>query len=333
MVTVIPPATPSEGTQQKPEEQKPEDNVSAATTSDLVGMGYCSTAKAYSVTLNQLKALDDFEGYKVTYDIAPKASARIVDGPRGVEEGGTLVFGVKNQIGYAIEAVAVNGEALEADSVTDNDDGSQTAWYTVPEVYEEQEVVVSTFHMNMLTMPMMLSMFPSETVDVTLKKTDDDGFNETYEIAVGDIAQNAPAVERYEFAYAKVDNTIVKIVAVDGDSGTIYVTTDDNQLTGIALEDSREIVLYYKPVTTRYDISYIIKVDGQQVDTSNAPAEIIGVSYVEAGENLEFSFTLKEGYTTTNVVYKIGNNSKEISPDGNKKYTIIGIQDNVVVTN
>jgi len=143
VVTIIPPATPSEGTEQKPEEQKPEDNVSAATTSDLVGMGYCSTAKAYSVTLNQLKALDDFEGYKVTYDIAPKASARIVDGPRGVEEGGTLVFGVKNQIGYAIEAVSVNGETLEADSVTDNDDGSQTAWYTVPEVYEEQEVVVT----------------------------------------------------------------------------------------------------------------------------------------------------------------------------------------------
>ncbi len=66
-----------------------------------------------------------------------------MDGPRGVEEGGTLVFGVKNQIGYAIEAVAVNGEALEADSVTDNDDGSQTAWYTVEEVYEEQEVVVT----------------------------------------------------------------------------------------------------------------------------------------------------------------------------------------------
>ena len=82
VVTVIPPATPSEGTEQKPEEQKPEDNVSAATTSDLVGMGYCSTAKAYSVTLNQLKALDDFEGYKVTYDIAPKAKMCIRDRDR-----------------------------------------------------------------------------------------------------------------------------------------------------------------------------------------------------------------------------------------------------------
>ena len=143
VVTIIPSATPSEGTQVKPEEQKPEDNVAAASTSDLVGMGYCSTAKVYSATLNQLKALEDFEGYKVTYDIAPKASARITDGPRGVEEGGTLVFGVKNQIGYAIGAVTANGESLEADSVTDNDDDTQTAWYTVAEVNEEQEVTVT----------------------------------------------------------------------------------------------------------------------------------------------------------------------------------------------
>ena len=29
---------------------------------------------------------------------------------------------------------------FEADYVTDNDDGPHTAWYSVPEVYEEQEV-------------------------------------------------------------------------------------------------------------------------------------------------------------------------------------------------
>ena len=36
--------TPSEVT--KPEEVKPEENVSKAETNDIVGMGYCSTAKA-----------------------------------------------------------------------------------------------------------------------------------------------------------------------------------------------------------------------------------------------------------------------------------------------
>ena len=29
---------------------------------------------------------------------------------------------------------------FEADYVTDNDDGTHTAWYSVPEVYEEQKV-------------------------------------------------------------------------------------------------------------------------------------------------------------------------------------------------
>ena len=125
-------------------EAKEEENkkADAATDSDLVGIGYCSTAKAYTTTVKALKALDDVQGLKVTYAINPEYSARIVDGPRGVEEGDALVFGVKNQIGYAIESVTANGELLEADSTSDNEDGSATAWYTVPEVTEEQEIEV-----------------------------------------------------------------------------------------------------------------------------------------------------------------------------------------------
>lgn len=125
-------------------EAKEQENkkAEAATDSDLVGIGYCSTAKAYTTTVKALKALDDIQGLKVTYAINPEYSARIVDGPRGVEEGDALVFGVKNQIGYAIESVTANGELLEADSTSDNEDGSVTAWYTVPEVTEEQEIEV-----------------------------------------------------------------------------------------------------------------------------------------------------------------------------------------------
>ena len=109
-------------------EAKEEENKKAevATDSDLVGIGYCSTAKAYTTTVKALKALDDIQGLKVTYAINPEYSARIVDGPRGVEEGDALVF----------------GEFLEADSTSDNEDGSVTAWYTVPEVTEEQEIEV-----------------------------------------------------------------------------------------------------------------------------------------------------------------------------------------------
>ncbi|HIX52138.1 MAG TPA: hypothetical protein IAA28_04975, partial [Candidatus Lachnoclostridium stercoripullorum] len=110
--------------------------------SDLVGIGWSGTAKLYSSTLNKLHALDDVEGWKVEYSITPAGSARIVDGPRGVEDGEDLYFGVKNQIGYAVETVLANGEELTADTVTDNEDGSQTAWYAVYGVTEEQSVDV-----------------------------------------------------------------------------------------------------------------------------------------------------------------------------------------------
>lgn len=126
-------------TEESPSEEK---HVSKAGTTDLVGMGYCSTAKVYAATLNQLKALDDFDGYKVSYAVYPEASARIVEGLRGVEEGGTLTFGVKNQLGSAIDYVSVNDEIIEADAVVDNENGSQTAWYSVPDIYEEQDVEV-----------------------------------------------------------------------------------------------------------------------------------------------------------------------------------------------
>ena len=129
----------AEQTKETPSE---ENHVSKAGTADLVGMGYCSTAKVYVATLNQLKALDDFDGYKVSYAIYPEASARIVEGLRGVEEGGTLTFGVKNQLGSAIDYVSVNDEIIEADAVVENENGSQTAWYSVPDIYEEQDVEV-----------------------------------------------------------------------------------------------------------------------------------------------------------------------------------------------
>lgn len=54
-------------------EAKEEENkkAEAATDSDLVGIGYCSTAKAYTTTVKALKALDDIQGLKVTYAINP----------------------------------------------------------------------------------------------------------------------------------------------------------------------------------------------------------------------------------------------------------------------
>ena len=131
-----PAATPSEtAPEKKPDAPKP-------SYSDLVGIGWSGTAKMYTSTLNKLHAFEDVDGWQIQYSIDPEGSARIVDGPRGVEDGEDLYFGVKNQLGYAVETVLANGEELAADTITDNEDGSQTAWYTVYGVTEEQDIDV-----------------------------------------------------------------------------------------------------------------------------------------------------------------------------------------------
>ena len=138
-----------------PEETEAEDvhKVKAATSDDLVGIGYCSTARVYTTTVNTLKALNDFEGYKVTYAVYSQGTARIVDGPRGVEEGGSLTFGVKTQVGYDIQSVSANGEILEAGAPGDSADpdsadpgnlAEDISWFTIEDVTDELEIEVYT---------------------------------------------------------------------------------------------------------------------------------------------------------------------------------------------
>ncbi|GAA6292731.1 hypothetical protein F220043C3_11650 [Enterocloster asparagiformis] len=330
VVTIIPPATPSEGTEQKPEEQRPEDNVSAATTSDLVGMGYCSTAKAYSVTLNQLKALDDFEGYKVTYDIAPKASARIVDGPRGVEEGGTLVFGVKNQIGYAIEAVSVNGEALEADSVTDNDDGSQTAWYTVPEVYEEQEVVVTMTESGehpefSATLPMsdgtIIHLYAEEGVLPAGVKAEASVVTGIEDVVKANVEAEAEAAGEQKEVVASLSYNI-DLLDKDGHklddqiwSGSVQVT-----FTGAPIEEKSkeaDVVEVMYVATTKEDEAQA-KVTADDVVAVEAAAEPVEVFGEESVEAVTFE---AEHFSTYTVVFTHKDREKRTTLKINLKST------------
>ncbi|MFR2692096.1 MAG: hypothetical protein ACLTBV_14400 [Enterocloster bolteae] len=48
----------------------------------MAGMGYCSTAKVYTTSLNQRRHLEDFDGYKAAYTSFPEASARIDGGAK-----------------------------------------------------------------------------------------------------------------------------------------------------------------------------------------------------------------------------------------------------------
>ncbi|MEY8336564.1 doubled motif LPXTG anchor domain-containing protein [Lachnospiraceae bacterium 62-35] len=111
--------------------------------SDLVGIGNCSTGKVYTATLDSLKALDDVSGFEVSYNIYPEDSAELVKSMDSVEEGEALEFTVKNQTGYIVESVLVNGETVEADNVIEHDNGLKSFQYVILDVQEEQEVEIN----------------------------------------------------------------------------------------------------------------------------------------------------------------------------------------------
>ena len=101
-------------------------------------------AKAYVTTLNKLHIDVSKEGYAVTYAVTPVGTAT-VKGAKNVEEGKDLTFTVKPQVGYVIDHVTANGESLEAvedDEATDSNADTGVKRFVVPEIEEEQEIVV-----------------------------------------------------------------------------------------------------------------------------------------------------------------------------------------------
>ena len=164
-VPAAPLSTPSEpeGTETPPME--PENQESETTSigyGDLVGMGGCSTAKAYITTLGKLKVLEDVEGFQVTYEITPGSKGVIQKGPRSVEEGEDLTFGVKTKDGYMVESASANGNALEAQRVE-----SGTAWYFLEDIEEDQKIEITLSEQGLS--PEFLRTFQmSDGMDVTI---------------------------------------------------------------------------------------------------------------------------------------------------------------------
>ncbi len=224
---------------------------------DLVAIGWSSTAKLYSSTLNKLHALDDVEGWEIRYSIAPEGAARIIDGPRGVEDGEDLYFGVKNQIGYAVDTVLANGEELIADTVTDNGDGSQTVWYNVPEVSEEQSIdVVMTESGEHPAFEQVLTM--------------DDGMVITIRAEEGVLPAGVTATAAR--VSQEVEDEVVESASEEGKAVTSVYAYDINLWLGDQLLDS-EIWGGSRKVEVTFS--------GQIVEEESQTADSVEVMYVE----------------------------------------------------
>ena len=138
------------------------------------------------------------------------------------------------------------------------------------------------------------------------------------EITCGDIIRDGVT---YEFKHAKVDNTVVKIVAQTSDN-RYYVTAEDDQLAGTRINASTDITLYFKEKKESRTITYTVKTTENESLSTSDLKDFIGENSVEVGDALEFSFDVKPGYEISLV--QVG--EKNIVKDENGKYIYNNVQ-------
>ena len=335
--------TPVEETTEVPETTAPakdpvatEDEIQSAPKpdySDLVGIGWSGTGKIYTSTLNKLHAFDDVEGWKVEYSITPEGSARIIDGARGVEDGEDLYFGVKNQIGYAVESVLANGEELTADTITDNEDGSQTAWYAVYGVTEEQSidvVMAETENSYKLTINHILedeAGIWGATETVYLSEEDfSDGLYDTAQneyVKEGmEFAEAAPVISTEEFSEERSAAITLNYQVKDGwriveesadDLGISPMSVYIGDLDTVVIQPEDGIV-----VTIQFSDSYGIPMGD--------PA-IVAIDKTDSSGQyqLEYTLSIPEGYTASTETGVIEDGVLTANFDANETEAVINV--------
>lgn len=152
----------------------------------------------------------------------------------------------------------------------------------------------------------------SGTVTVTVKKTDMPDYSAQVELPLGQIsAESAESavvsldeLEGYEYRDARVDN--VEVISINQHGDTYYVTTGENQIAGIALDSTTDVVLYFQPEGSTYQVNYKVMLGNEEVVGDNIPGDLIGPETVNKGEDLSMSFVPDYGFEIEGVTVSDG---------------------------
>ena len=129
-------STPSQAEQ----DQEGKTETVKAGGSDLAGLNWCSTAKVKVTSLNELKAFEDIDGFRVEYIVEPEEELAKIKGPVIVPRGDSLRFQVNPSDGYGITAVTVNGEEIYSDMEDELASPSNAEPRLVKTLYELEEL-------------------------------------------------------------------------------------------------------------------------------------------------------------------------------------------------
>lgn len=226
-----------------------------------------------------------------------------------------------------VETSAVEGEIPSEGEEASTEDAAETGdeESTDPAAVEGEnateegvtpESIADTATNAVETMVSEISLFAagdeSGTVPVTVKKTNDPNYSQTVNLPLGAITSesataavaNLADIEGYEYRDARVDNVVV--ISLNQHSGTYYVTTGADQIAGIALENTTDVILYFQPEGSTYQVNYEVMLGNDEVTGDNIPGDLIGPETVNKGEDLSMSFVPDYGFEIEGVTVSDG---------------------------
>lgn len=175
----------------------------------------------------------------------------------------------------------------------------------------------------------------SDTEDVTVSVEGVEGITELA-ITPGalDASNESLAIEDYDFIRAQIGSgddytTITGLYKIE-DSDDYYATIEGNETTGMRISDTTDVTLVYETHRDTYNVTYVIRVDGQTVtENTDSIVAVTGASTVRSGSDLEFAAVVQDGYTLSGTPSVT---SGTISAGDNNTYTVTGINANTTIT-
>lgn len=132
------------------------------------------------------------------------------------------------------------------------------------------------------------------------------------------ISDLAPEIDGYRYDRATYGSMTVTRIEYDEYQGVLYVTNDDNAVSGTKLETATELELHYVPTNTEFTVDYTFAGDaGNGLTEETFPGTVLLPKRVVKGETLEFVIEPQKGYTV-----EVTADGKLVSSDADGKYFV-----------
>lgn len=239
---------------------------------------------------------------------------------------------VTDELTVKVEMSAVEGETPSEGEEASTEDAAETGdeESTDPAAVEGENVteegvtpesIADTATNAVKTMVSEISLFAAgedDTVTVTVRKVNEPAYSKTVELPLGRISEGviedaiaglSEDLESYSYRDVRVgDYAINSIKQV---AGITYVMVSEDQIAGIRVDDTKDIVIWFEPYVETFDVNYTVRLDGQSIDLDEIPGELTIPSTVRQGDTLSIGFTPSDNWHNVDSITNGGWEAQE----------------------